>query len=73
MESAINKKLKEVRLKIRTQRVLKEYSQEYVGVQLGIGQVAYHKLERNKTKLSLDVLLKLAIVLEVDATYFLEK
>jgi|TARA_B110000208_G_scaffold92143_1_gene115924 transcriptional regulator with XRE-family HTH domain len=48
----------------------KEYSQEYVGIQLGIGQVEYHKLESGKTTLKIDTLIKLAIILDVNTTYF---
>ena len=72
MEILIQQRLKEILFKIRNRRLEKEFTQTYVAEKLGIGQVAYHKLERNKTKLNLAMLLKLAIILEVEATYFLK-
>ena len=73
MESIIKKKIKEITNRIRNLRIQKEYSQEYVGNRLGIGQVAYHKLEKGKTKLKIEIILKLALILQVDDTYFIEK
>lgn len=66
-EKKIEEKVKEITINIRNLRIKKEYSQEYVGDRLGIGQVAYHKLENGKTKLKLDTILKLATIFEVDA------
>lgn len=63
---------KEVVTKIRNIRIQKEYSQEYIGVRLGIGQVVYHKLENGKTKLKIEILIKLAIILKVEISCFLE-
>ena len=72
LETEIEKKVKGIIIKIRNLRNTKEYSQGYVGDRLGIGQVAYHKLENGKTKIKLEMLLKLATILEVDANYFFE-
>jgi len=45
MEILIQQKLKEILFKIRNRRLEKEFTQTYVAEKLGIGQVAYHKLE----------------------------
>ncbi|GAB7257665.1 helix-turn-helix transcriptional regulator [uncultured Polaribacter sp.] len=72
LESDIEKKVKGIISKIKLLRNKKEYSQEYVGDRLGIGQVAYHKLENGKTSLKIDVLLKLAVILEVETSFILK-
>ena len=72
LEKDVRKKVKEIITKIRNLRNQKEYSQEYVGDKLGIGQVAYHKLENGKTSLKIEVVLKLAIILEVETSYILD-
>ena len=72
LATEIEKKVKEIRTKIRNLRNQKEYSQDYVGDKLGIGQAAYHKLENGKTSLKIEVVLKLAIILEVKTSYILD-
>tara|TARA_R110002049_G_scaffold1803_1_gene13686 strand:+ start:1734 stop:1958 length:225 start_codon:yes stop_codon:yes gene_type:complete len=72
LEKDVRKKVKEIITKIRNLRNQKEYSQEYVGDKLGIGQVAYHKLENGKTSLKIEVVLKLAIILEVETSCILD-
>ncbi|WP_438988231.1 helix-turn-helix domain-containing protein [Polaribacter sp.] len=68
----IEEKVEKIISKVRNLRIQKEYSQEYVGDRLGIGQVAYHKLENGKTKLKIGVLIKLALILEKEISYFIE-
>lgn len=51
--------------KIRMVRELRGYSQDYVAEKLGIAQNSYSKIEANHTKLSADMLQKIAIVLEI--------
>lgn len=68
----IEEKVEKIISKVRNLRIQKEYSQEYVGDRLGIGQVAYHKLENGKTKLKIGVLIKLALILEKEISYFVE-
>jgi|SaaInl0LU_22_DNA_1037365.scaffolds.fasta_scaffold09815_3 transcriptional regulator with XRE-family HTH domain len=68
----IEEKVEKIISKVRILRIQKEYSQEYVGDRLGIGQVAYHKLENGKTKLKIGVLIKLALILEKEISYFVE-
>lgn len=42
------------------------YSQEYMGVKLGIGQNAYSKIELGKCKLSVERLAGIAKILDTD-------
>ena len=58
--------------KIKEIRKQKGYSHEYVAHELGISQVAYSKLEKNKTKLSVERLYKLAEILEVNVGELLD-
>ncbi|MFK8058990.1 MAG: helix-turn-helix domain-containing protein [Polaribacter sp.] len=69
----IVEKVDKVRKRIRTLRNQKEYSQDYIADRLGIDQRAYHRLENGYTKLKVEMLFKLAIVLEVLPSYFLEE
>ncbi len=52
--------------KIKTARLEKGYSQDYMGLQLGISQRAYCKLECGKTKLTLDRLRIIAKLVELN-------
>lgn len=51
--------------KIRMIRELRGWSQENVAARLGIAQNSYSKIETNQTKLSAEMLTKIAEVLEV--------
>ena len=51
--------------KIRMIRELRDFSQEYDADQLGIKQNSYSKIENNQSKLTVDMLQKLAKVLDV--------
>ncbi len=51
---------------IRTCRESHGYSQEYMAEMLNIGQSAYANIESGKTTLSIDRLLKIAEILELD-------
>ncbi len=57
MEKIINK-IKDIRLS-------KGYSHEYMAFELGISQVAYSKIEKLETKLSVERLYKISEILEV--------
>lgn len=50
--------------KIKEIRKYKGYSHEYIAHELNISQVAYSKLEKNDTNLSVDRLYKLAEILD---------
>ena len=57
---------------IKRIRKHKGYSHEYVAHELDISQVAYSKLEKNETKLSVERLYKLAEILETPVTDLLD-
>ncbi|MBW4891115.1 helix-turn-helix transcriptional regulator [Mucilaginibacter sp. HMF5004] len=51
--------------KIRVIRELRGLSQENVALKLGIAQNSYSKIERNETKLTTEMMTKIAAVLDV--------
>ena len=65
------REIDEIREKIKFLRLEKGYTQGYIAKQLEISQYAYHKLENGKTELKVKMLLKLALVLEVEVNYLL--
>jgi transcriptional regulator with XRE-family HTH domain len=69
----LKEKVVKIRKRIKTVRLEKEYTQDYIGERLGISQIAYHKIENGKSQLKVEILLRLAAILEVDAEYFLEE
>lgn len=56
---------------IKRYRDLRQYSQEYMAVQLNITQSSYAKLERMETKLTIDRLQQIAEILDVDLSLLL--
>lgn len=52
--------------KIKVIRKEKGYSHEYIAHELNISQVAYSKLEKNDTKLTVERLFKIAEILDVE-------
>jgi transcriptional regulator with XRE-family HTH domain len=59
--------------KIRIQRLIKSYSQEYMAFMLEISQPAYSKIERDETKPNLDRIYEIAEILEISAFILLPK
>ena len=57
--------------RIREVRKQKGYSHEYVANELNISQVAYSKLEKNETKLTVERLYQLSKILETPVEDFL--
>lgn len=57
--------------KITDIRKHKGFSHENMGYELDISQVAYSKLEKNQTKLTVERLYKIAKILEVDVSELL--
>lgn len=53
---------------IKRIRKQKGYSHEYIAYELNISQVAYSKLEKNDTKLTVERLYRLAEILEVEVS-----
>lgn len=51
--------------KIRSNRLTKNYSQEYMANELQISQNAYSKLERGETEFSVKRLYEIAFILEM--------
>lgn len=64
-------RIDKIRKRLKLARIEKGYSQDYVGEQLHMSQISYHKLERGKTELKVKTLIYLAIVLEVEESYLL--
>jgi transcriptional regulator with XRE-family HTH domain len=56
--------MKNIIEKIKKIRLQKGYSHEFMALELNISQVAYSKIEKNETKLTVDRLFKIAEVLE---------
>lgn len=56
----------EIGHKIRKLRELRNYSQEFMALKLGISQVAYSKIETGQTQMNLQRLEKIAETLEID-------
>jgi len=56
--------MKNIIEKIKKIRLQKAYSHEFMALELNISQVAYSKIEKNETKLTVDRLFKIAEVLE---------
>ncbi len=54
-----------VGLKIRMIREMRGYSQEYMAEKLGMAQNSYSRIETNQTKLSTELLQKIATILGV--------
>lgn len=59
--------------RIRIQRLMKNYSQEYMAFELGISQAAYSKIERDETELSIRRIYAIAEVLEISPFVLLPK
>lgn len=53
-------------IKIKKIRKLKRFSQQYMADQLNLSQMAYSKIERNKTQLNWEKLNKLAKILSAN-------
>jgi transcriptional regulator with XRE-family HTH domain len=51
--------------KIRIQRLIKNYSQEYMAFALDMSQAAYSNIERNETKITLERVFEIAEILEI--------
>lgn len=67
MKQTVEAKIKSVAANIRKVREYREYTQEYLAVKLGISQNAYSKIELGYTRITLERLLQIAEVLEVEA------
>jgi transcriptional regulator with XRE-family HTH domain len=59
--------------KIRIQRVIKNYTQEYMAFMLDISQAAYSNIERDTTEITLVRLYEIAEILEVSPLILIPK
>ena len=64
--------MKDFASRIRKIRNAKDYSQEYVSMQLGITMSAYSKIERGITDPSLSRMMKIAEILEFELSDFFQ-
>lgn len=67
MSIAVEKKMKAVAANIRKIRELRKYTQEYLAMKLGISQNAYSKIELAYTRITLERLIHISEILDVDA------
>jgi transcriptional regulator with XRE-family HTH domain len=63
MSALINKKIAS---NLRDARLMRNYSQEYMAIKLNISQNAYSKMEIGKTLITVEVVFRIADILEVD-------
>ena len=63
MSILINKR---IALNLRNARLMRNYSQEYLALQLKISQNAYSKMEMGRTRISVESVFKIADILKVD-------
>jgi transcriptional regulator with XRE-family HTH domain len=66
MKVVVETKLKAVATNIRKVREYRGYPQEYLAMKLGISQNAYSKIELAYTRLTLERLLEISAILEID-------
>ena len=66
MDHSIEAKIRSVSLNIRKVREYRNYTQDYLAAKLLISQNAYSKIELGYSKITLDRLFQIAIILEVE-------
>lgn len=67
MNQTIEAKVRSVASNIRKIREYRDYTQEYLAMKLGISQNAYSKIELAYTRITLERLIQIAQILEVDS------
>lgn len=68
MKAFLESKNKAVAANIRKTREFRNYTQEYLAAKLGISQNAYSKIELAYTKITLERLFHISMILEVELT-----
>lgn len=68
MKEKIKLETKAVASNIRKVREYRNYTQDYLAAKLGISQNAYSKIELAYSKITLDRLLHIARILEIEVT-----
>lgn len=71
MNVGVETKLKAVATNIRKIREYRGYPQEYLAMKLGISQNAYSKIELAYTRLTVERLLEITSILEIDVVTLL--
>ena len=66
MDHTIEAKIRSVSSNIRKIREYRDYTQDYLAMKLGISQNAYSKIELAYTRITLERLIQIAQVLNVD-------
>ncbi|ACT96108.1 helix-turn-helix domain-containing protein [Dyadobacter fermentans] len=67
MSNTIEAKMRAVARNIRKIREYRDYTQEYLAMKLGISQNAYSKIELAYTRITLERLIQIAQILDVDS------
>jgi transcriptional regulator with XRE-family HTH domain len=67
MSQSVDAKIRSVALNIRKIREYRDYTQEYLAMKLGISQNAYSKIELAYTRITLERLIQIAEILDVDS------
>ena len=73
MEALIKEKLHSLANNIRSFRLIRNYSQDYLALKLKISQNAYSKIELGYTRVTVERLLGIAHVLEVSLMELFEQ
>jgi len=68
IKDELNLKIKKVAANIRKIREIRNYTQEYLAVKLGISQNAYSKLELGYTRITVERLFHIAEILDANVT-----
>ena len=71
MKEKLKQEMKEVASSIRKVREFRNYTQDYLAAKLEISQNAYSKIELGYSKITLDRLFHIALILEVEVTQLL--
>lgn len=72
MEKNIQKELSIVCDNIRLQRLIKNYTQEYMGERLSISQNAFSKIELGQTLITIKRIFQIAHILEINVSDLME-
>ncbi|RZK57030.1 MAG: XRE family transcriptional regulator [Pedobacter sp.] len=71
MKDKLKAEMKVVAGNIRKVREFRNYTQDYLAAKLEISQNAYSKIELGYSKITLDRLFHIALILEVEVTHLL--
>ena len=72
MKEKLKLEMKAVAANIRKVREYRNYTQDYLAAKLGISQNAYSKIELGYSKITLDRLFHIVLILEIEVVELLE-